>query len=382
MDYKKESLKKHKEYKGKIWVRSKVPLENKEDLSLYYTPGVAQPCLEIAKDPKVAYDYTRKNNSVAVISDGTAVLGLGNIGGLASLPVMEGKAILMKEFAGLDAVPIVLQTQDPDEIINIVKNISISFWAINLEDIKAPQCFYIEDTLQELTDIPIFHDDQHGTAIVVLAALLNALKVTEKKKEECKVVIAWAWAAGTATARILREDGFKNIVCVDSKGAIHTNRDNLTPHKEILAWYNSQKEEWSLQKIIQKADIFIWVSRPDILTYQEIQSMNEKPIVFALSNPDPEITEQEAEKWWAHIYAAWRSDVKVQINNLIVFPGVLRWLIDARIENVAKEHKLAAAYAIANMVNQPHKELLLPNSLDKNIANIVAQAIIDASNEK
>lgn len=378
MDYKQEAIQKHSQYKWKVGIVSKVPLENKDDLSTYYTPGVAEPCLRIAQDPELAYKYTRKSNSVAVVSDGSAVLGLGNIGWLASLPVMEGKGILMKAFADLDAIPIVLDTQDQDEIINIVKNIALTFGAINLEDIKAPNCFYIEEKLKELTNIPIFHDDQHGTAVVVLAALVNALKVINKNAEDLKVVIAWAWAAWTAVAHLLHKHWVQNIICLDSKWALITWRDRMNPYKDMLAVYNINQESWTLSEVIVWADLFVWVSKPDILTRDDVSTMNENAMVFALSNPNPEITLEEAKAWGAAIYAAGRSDVPVQINNLIAFPGILRWAIDARLPNIDDKHKLAAAYALAHAVEKPHHELLLPNSLDRNIAYVVAEAVKNA----
>jgi len=378
MDYNQLSLEKHKEYKGKIATKSKVPLWSKDDLSVYYSPWVAAPCLEIAKDPPLAYDYTWKNNSVAVISDGSAVLWLWNIGWLAGLPVMEGKCILMKEFADLDAVPIILDTQDPDEIINIVKNIAPTFGAINLEDIWAPNCFYIEEKLQELTNIPIFHDDQHGTAIVVLAALINALKVINKEIASLKIIISWAWAAGTAVANLLRSYGAKNIICLDSKGPLYPGRDRMNPYKDTLAGYNKDKLTWDLSEVIKWADLFVWLAKPNILSQEDVKNMNDSPMIFALSNPDPEISLDDAMAGWAAIYAAGRSDVPVQINNLIAFPWILRGLIDARIENVEEKHKLAAAIALAKAVDSPTTKLLLPDSLDKNIAYVVAEAVKSA----
>lgn len=382
MNFDKQSLEEHKKHGGKVATESKVPLNNKDDLSMYYTPWVAAPCLEIAEDSKKAYDYTRKNNSVAVISDGSAVLWLWNIWWLAWLPVMEGKCILMKEFAGLDAIPIVLDTQDPDEIISIVKHLAPTFGAINLEDISAPNCFYIEETLKDLTDIPVFHDDQHGTAIVVLAALINGLKVVDKDIKDLKIVIAWAWAAGTAIAKLLRVYGATNIVTLDSKWTLTTWRDRMNPYKDILATYNADQISGSLSEVMTDADVFVWVSRPNILTRQDVEKMNSWSMVFALSNPDPEITMEEAIKGWATIYGAWRSDVPVQINNLIAFPGILRWAIDARIHDITSDHKLAAALALANAVTDPSTEKLLPDSLDKEIAYIVAEAVKKVKNKK
>lgn len=378
MDYNTLSLEQHKKHKGKVAISSKVPLNTKDDLSTYYTPGVAQPCLEIAQDPDKAYDYTWKSNTVAVISDGSAILWLGNLWWLASLPVMEWKCILMKEFAGLDAVPIILETQDPDEIIMIVKNLAATFGAINLEDIKAPECFYIEEELQKITNIPIFHDDQHGTAIVVLAAIINGLKVVEKNIEDLKIVISGAWAAWTAIAKLLRSYGAKNIVALDSKWALVTWRDRMNPYKDTLATYNKDQLSGDLSEVIKQADVFIWVSKPDILSIEDVKNMNQGSMVFGLSNPNPEITLADAKTWWATIYAAWRSDVPVQINNLIAFPGILRWLIDGRIANVEEKHKIAAAEALANAVENPHSELLLPDSLDKEIAFVVADAVKSA----
>ena len=376
MSYADISLQKHKQYKWKLATTSKVPLENKEDLSTYYSPWVAAPCLEIAKNPSTAYDYTWKNNSVAIISDGSAVLWLGNIWWLAGLPVMEGKAILMKQFAWLDAIPLVLDTQDPDEIINIVKNVAPTFGAINLEDIKAPQCFYIEQKCKELTDIPVFHDDQHGTAIVVLAALINALKLIEKDIADLKIVISWAWAAGTAIAKLLWKYGATNIIVLDSRWALTTKRDWLNTYKQELVAYNKEDLEWWLSEVIIWADMFVWVSQPDIMTAADVQAMSDKPLVFALSNPNPEITLETAIEAGAYIYAAWRSDVSVQINNILAFPGIMRWAIDGRLSNIEDTHKLAAAIAIASMVDVPNQEYLLPDALESNVAQIVAQAVM------
>jgi len=345
MSYADISLQKHKQYKWKLATTSKVPLENKEDLSTYYSPWVAAPCLEIAKNPSTAYDYTWKNNSVAIISDGSAVLWLGNIWWLAGLPVMEGKAILMKQFAWLDAIP-------------------------------APQCFYIEQKCKELTDIPVFHDDQHGTAIVVLAALINALKLIEKDIADLKIVISWAWAAGTAIAKLLWKYGATNIIVLDSRWALTTKRDWLNTYKQELVAYNKEDLEWWLSEVIIWADMFVWVSQPDIMTAADVQAMSDKPLVFALSNPNPEITLETAIEAGAYIYAAWRSDVSVQINNILAFPGIMRWAIDGRLSNIEDTHKLAAAIAIASMVDVPNQEYLLPDALESNVAQIVAQAVM------
>jgi len=381
-DYWEISIKKHKEYKWKLAVQSKVPLNNKDDLSIYYTPWVAAPCLEIQKEPELAYDYTRKNNTVAVISDGSAVLWLGNIGWLAGLPVMEWKAILFKSFADIDAIPIVLSTQDPDEIINIVEKISPTFGWINLEDIKAPNCFYIEDELKKRLQIPVCHDDQHGTAIVVLAGIINALKLTNKKIEETKIIITGAGAAWTACAKILKNYWAKNIITFDSKWAIYTNRDNLTTHKQELATFNIQNEKRELKEAIQDADIFIGVSMPNLITSEEVKKMNTNPIIFALSNPNPEITPEEAKKWWAYIIATWRSDFPNQINNVLAFPWLFRWLLDSKSKQISDDHKIAAAKAIANFIKSPSPEKIIPSPLTKWVAKAVSKAVQKVNNNK
>ena len=369
------ALEQHKKFKWKLWVHSKVSLETKDDLSTYYTPWVAQPCKEIAKDAEKAYEYTWKSNSVAVISDGSAVLWLGNIWWIAWLPVMEWKAILMKEFADIDAVPLILSTQDPDEIIQTVMNIAETFGAINLEDIKAPHCFYIEEELNKRLPIPVFHDDQHGTAIVVLAWLINALKLVEKKIEDIKIVVSWAGAAWIAIAKLMHHYGAKNIILVDSKWALCSLRENINEFKQHATEYNLVDHCGSLQEVIIWADVFVGVSKPWVLTKEDVASMNDKAIVFALSNPDPEITLDEAKTGGAYIYASWRSDIPNQINNLIAFPWVLRWALDARIQDITMDHKLAAALTLAEYVNDPKTDQLLPDPLDRNIAWIVADAV-------
>ncbi|EKD25223.1 MAG: hypothetical protein ACD_80C00102G0015 [uncultured bacterium (gcode 4)] len=378
MDYYQESLKKHAEYKGKLEIKSKVPLNDRNDLSLYYTPGVAQPCLEIAKDPEKAYEYTWKGNAIAIVSDGSAVLGLGNIWWLAGLPVMEGKSILFKEFGWVDCVPIVLNTQDPDKIIEIVEAISPTFGGINLEDISAPNCFYIEEELKKRLSIPVFHDDQHGTAIVVLAGLINALKLTGKNKETIKVVINGSWAAGTAIAKLLATYGVKNIISLDSKWAISSERTDLNKYKKELLAYNINDEKGELKDILPKADMFVWVSKGNLLTREDIATMNEKSIVFGMANPIPEILPDEAKAWGAYIVATGRSDFPNQINNLLVFPGIFRWILDARIPQVEDKHKLAAAIALANYVQTPTPEMIIPSPLDKGVANIIAEAVKNA----
>lgn len=377
--YDAEALVRHRTSKGKIAVCPKVPLETKDDLSYYYTPWVAAPCLEIASDPAKAYEYTRKCNSVAVVSDWSSVLGLWNIWGLAWLPVMEGKAILMKKFANIDAIPLVLSTQDPDEIIRVVEAVAPTFWAINLEDIAAPACFYIEEELKKRLDIPVFHDDQHGTAIVILAALLNALPLVNKKLEEVKIVIAWAWAAGIATANLLIHAGAHHLILTDSKGVVWPQRTDLNSYKKALCPYNTFCHACTLPEALVGADVFIGVSRPNIVTTEMVRTMGANPIIFALSNPNPEITQEEAFAGWANIYASGRSDLPNQINNLLAFPGILRGALDAQVAEITMDHKYRAAQALAKYVTHPRPEQLLPNPLDKEVVNVVA-AIFSAHN--
>ena len=369
------SLEEHKKYQWKVWITSRVPLETREDLSTYYSPWVAQPCLEIAEDPEKAYDYTWKSRSVAVVSDGSAVLGLGNIGGLAGLPVMEGKAVLFKAFGDVDAIPLVLNTQDPDEIIATVERIAPTFWGINLEDIAAPNCFYIEEELKKRLNIPVFHDDQHGTAIVVLAGLINALKITKKELWSHKIVIAGAGAAGLAIATLLKAYGAEHLIITDSKGCIHEGRSDLNAYK--LAWTatNLNNEQGSLADALVGADVFIGVSKPNLITAEEVKTMNPDPIIFALSNPEPEILPAEAEKGWANIIATGRSDFPNQVNNVLVFPGLFKGVLEARIPQIETKHKLAAAKALANFIKNPTKEEILPSALNKEVAEVIAQAV-------
>jgi len=375
MNYYTRSLEEHKKYQWKVWIISRVPLETREDLSTYYSPWVAQPCLEIAEDPEKAYDYTWKSRSVAVVSDGSAVLGLGNIGGLAGLPVMEGKAVLFKAFGDVDAIPLVLNTQDPDEIIATVERIAPSFWGINLEDIAAPNCFYIEEELKKRLNIPVFHDDQHGTAIVVLAGLINALKITKKELWSLKIVIAGAGAAGLAIATLLKAYGAEHLIITDSKGCIHEGRSDLNAYK--LAWTatNLNNEQGSLADALVGADVFIGVSKPNLITAEEVKTMNPDPIIFALSNPEPEILPAEAEKGWASIIATGRSDFPNQVNNVLVFPGLFKGVLEARIPQIETKHKLAAAKALANFIKNPTKEEILPSALNKEVAEVIAQAV-------
>jgi malate dehydrogenase (oxaloacetate-decarboxylating) len=375
MDYNKLSLQKHQQYRWKLAVQSKVPLSSREDLSTYYSPWVAEPCRLIAKNPELAYQYTWKNNSVAVISDWSSVLWLGNIGWLAWLPVMEWKAILLKEFGGVDAIPIVLSTQDPDEIIRVVEAISPTFGWINLEDIAAPNCFYIEEELKKRLSIPVFHDDQHGTAIVVLAWLINSLKLVNKNFSDIKVVLVWAWAAGIAISKLLVKYWLQNLILVDSHGAIHSCREDLNKYKQSLLQYNINNESWSLKEVIVWADVFIWVSRPNLIQASDVEKMSPQSIVFSLSNPEPEITREEALAWWAYIVATGRSDFPNQINNLLVFPGIFRGALDNRISQITDDHKITAAEALANYVTDLNPNNIIPSALDKNIANIIAQSI-------
>ena len=375
MNYYTRSLEEHKKYQWKVWIISRVPLETREDLSTYYSPWVAQPCLEIAEDSEKAYDYTWKSRSVAVVSDGSAVLGLGNIGGLAGLPVMEGKAVLFKAFGDVDAIPLVLNTQDPDEIIATVERIAPTFWGINLEDIAAPKCFYIEEELKKRLNIPVFHDDQHGTAIVVLAGLINALKITKKELWSLKIVIAGAGAAGLAIATLLKAYGAQHLIITDSKGCIHAGRSDLNAYK--LAWTarNLNNEQGSLVDALVGADVFIGVSKPNLITAEEVKTMNPDPIIFALSNPEPEILPAEAEKGWASIIATGRSDFPNQVNNVLVFPGLFKGVLEARIPQIETKHKLAAAKALANFIKNPTKEEILPSALNKEVAKVIAQAV-------
>ena len=374
-DYYSKSLALHKKHKGKLEVVSKVPLATREDLSLLYTPGVAEPSRIIAENTEEMYEYTMKGNMVAIITDGSSVLGLGNIGPEASLPVMEGKAILLKEFAGVDAFPICLDTQDTEEIIKTIKNIAPGFGGINLEDISAPRCFEIEERLQDI-GIPVFHDDQHGTAIVVLAGLINALKVAEKEMSSLRIVINGAGAAGVAIWKILKTQGVKDIVICDSKGVIHQGRNDLSGAKLHIA-KNSNAREGVLGDVLAESDVFIGVSIPKILTKEMVESMNNKSIVFALANPEPEILPDEAKEAGAFIVATGRSDFQNQVNNVLAFPGIFRGALDSRVKKITEEMKLRAAYAIAELVENPSVENILPGTLDKNVAKAVSRAVQD-----
>lgn len=371
MDIFNKALAEHKKYKGKMEIVSRVPLNNKEDLSTYYSPGVAAVSTYLAKHPDQTNIYTNTHNSVAIVSDGSAVLGLGNIGPEGALPVMEGKAILFKKFANIDGYPIVLNTQDPNEIINIVTAIAPSFGGINLEDISAPNCFYIEDQLKKRLTIPIMHDDQHGTAVVVLAGLINACKVTNRKLQDSKVVLIGAGAAGVAIARLLYQYAKPNIIAIDSKGVITKKRKNLSPEKLLLSSYSQDNTATDLKGSLKGADIFIGVSKSNLLNKEMIQSMAKDPIIFALANPNPEITPNDATAAGAAVVATGRSDYPNQVNNVLAFPGLFRGALDTQ-STINESHKLAAAEAIANIIKSPTKTQIIPSPFDKNVAKAVA----------
>ncbi len=375
-DIYKQSLALHQKHRGKIEVISKVPLANKEDMSLAYTPGVAEVCTEIARDINLSYEYTIKGNSVAIVSDGSAILGLGNLGAHAAVPVMEGKAVIFKEFAGIDAFPICVNTQSVDEIVALVKNISPVFGAINLEDISAPHCFEIESRLRAELPIPVMHDDQHGTATVVLAGLINALKLRESDKETVRVVMSGAGAAGTATAKILLAYGFKNIIICDSKGAVYEGRADLSSEKKILAQItNKKKRNGTLAEVIVGADIFIGVSRGELLNTDMVRTMAKRPIIFALANPIPEIMPDIAKEAGAFIVATGRSDFPNQINNALVYPGIFRGALDHRIKQFTDKMFLRAAEALASYVANPRPDQVLPPIFDKGIVLVIRDAI-------
>jgi len=383
MDYSKESIKLHKKLKGKLEIRSKMPIKNRRDLSLAYTPGVAEVSKVIAKNKKLAYDYTVKSNSVLVVTDGSAVLGLGNIGPEASLPVMEGKAVLFKEFAGIDAYPIALATQDIEEIIKTIKHISVGFGGINLEDISAPRCFEIEERLKKELDIPVMHDDQHGTAIVILAALINALKVVRKDARKIKLVVNGAGAAATATVNLLLHYGVqgKNILILDTHGIIYKGRANLNPHKaKIAAKTNLQKIKGGLKEALTNADVFIGVSAANVLKPEWVEKMSNDPIVFAMANPNPEITFETAKKTKIKVFGTGRSDYPNQINNVLVFPGIFRGALDSGAKQITNKMKIASALAIAGLISkkQLSPDYIIPNPFDKRVAKAVATAVKNA----
>ena len=384
MDYASESLKRHYDWKGKIEVVCRCPLEDKDDLSLAYTPGVAQPCLEIQKDVNKSYELTRRSNLVAVVTDGTAVLGLGDIGPEAGRPVMEGKCALFKAFGGVDAVPICVRSKEVDDIVKTVSLIAGSFGGINLEDISAPRCFEIEEKLKETCDIPIFHDDQHGTAVVTLAALLNALKLTGKKMEEIKVVTSGAGAAGIAIIKLLIAMGLKNVILCDRKGAIYEGREGLNKEKEEMAKItNKDHEAGTLEEVLKGADVFIGVSAPGCVTQDMVRSMNENPILFPMANPTPEIMPDLAKEAGAAVVGTGRSDFPNQINNVLAFPGIFRGALDVRASEINDEMKIAAAKAIASFVTDDllSADYIIPSALDKNVATAVAEAVAKVAKE-
>ena len=382
MDYAKESLRLHGEWGGKIEVIAKVPVASKEDLSLAYTPGVAQPCLEIQKDVDKSYELTRRHNLCAVITDGTAVLGLGDIGPEAGMPVMEGKCALFKAFGDVDAFPLCVKSKDVDEFVNAVYLISGSFGGINLEDISAPRCFEIERKLKEKCDIPIFHDDQHGTAVITLAGLLNAIKVVGKKKEDVKIVTSGAGAAAIAIVKLLLSAGFKNIVMTDRTGAIYAGRDNLNWIKEEMAQVtNLQKETGKLEDVIQGADVFVGVSGPGTLTTEMVKTMAKDAIIFACANPTPEIFPEDAKAGGARVIATGRSDFPNQINNVLAFPGIFRGTFDVRASDINEEMKMAAAQALADLISDEelNEDYIIPAAFDKRVGPAVAKAVAEAA---
>lgn len=383
MDYAKESLRLHGEWKGKIEVVTRVPVENKDDLSLAYTPGVAQPCLEIQKNVDKSYDLTRRWNMCLVVTDGSAVLGLGNIGPEAGMPVMEGKCVLFKAFGDVDAFPLCIKSNDVDEIVNTIYLISGSFGGVNLEDISAPRCFEIEKKLKEKCDIPIFHDDQHGTAIITLAGLTNALKVVGKKKEDVRIVMNGAGAAAISIARLLLTAGFKDITLCDRKGAIYEGRpEGMNPIKEEMAKVtNLAKKSGSLADMLVGADVFIGVSAPGAVTTEMVKTMNKDAVVFACANPTPEIFPDDAKAGGAKVVSTGRSDFPNQINNVLAFPGIFRGAFDVRAKEINDEMKLAASEALANLITDEElsPEYIIPKAFDKRVGPAVAKAVAEAA---
>ena len=384
MNYAEESLKLHEKWKGKIEVIATVPVATKDDLSLAYTPGVAQPCLEIQKDVNRSYDLTRRHNLCAVITDGSAVLGLGDIGPEAGMPVMEGKCVLFKAFGGVDAFPLCVKTKNVDEFVNAVALISGSFGGINLEDIAAPRCFEIERKLKERCDIPIFHDDQHGTAVITLAGLTNALKVVGKKKEDVKIVTSGAGAAAISIVKLLLSAGFRNIIMTDRTGAIYEGRENLNWIKQEMALVtNRQKETGKLADVMKNADVFIGVSAPGTVTAEMVRTMAKDPILFACANPTPEIMPDEAKAGGAAVIATGRSDFPNQINNVLAFPGIFRGTFDVRASDINEEMKMAAAHALAELVSDEElsAEYIIPKAFDPRVGKAVAAAVAQAARD-
>lgn len=384
MDYRKVSLEKHKEWKGKIELHVRAPLDSSEALSLAYTPGVASPCLEIQKDISKSFDLTRRWNTVAVVTDGTAVLGLGDIGPEAGMPVMEGKCALFKAFADVDAIPLCIRSKDSDEIVNTIRLLAGSFGGVNLEDISAPRCFEIEEKLKKCTDIPIFHDDQHGTAVVTLAGLINALKVVNKRIEDVKIVTSGAGAAGIAIIKLLMAMGLKNVIMTDTKGAIYEGRRDLNPIKEEMAKItNFEGLKGSLSDVIKGADVFIGVSAPGTVTQDMIRSMADDAIIFACANPTPEIYPDEAKVAGAKVVSTGRSDFPNQVNNVLCFPAIFRGALDVRASDINDVMKIAAAKAIASLVSDEElsADYILPKAFDSRIKDAVAQATAQAAIE-
>lgn len=383
MNTQEESLKLHEEWAGKIEIKSRVPVTGATDLSLAYTPGVAEPCREIAKNPELLDVYTRRWNQVAVVSDGSAVLGLGNIGGRAAMPVMEGKSVLFKVFGGVDAFPICLDTQDPDEIVRIVQALAPTFGGVNLEDIKAPQCFYIERKLKKTMDIPIFHDDQHGTAVVVLSGVINACKITDRGLEDLHVVVNGAGAAGIACAKLMLDAGVKDVILCDSKGIVCSEREDLNEEKrEMLQRTNKEDRCGSLADAIEGANLFLGVSVKDAVTPQMVQSMQKDPIIIAMANPDPEILPEEAKKAGAAVVGTGRSDFENQVNNVLGFPGIFRGALDVKATDINEAMKLASAHALAESVgDRLARDFVIPEAFDERVAPSVAAAVAKAAIE-
>lgn len=382
MDYAAESLKKHYEWRGKLEIAPRAAVDNKEALSLAYTPGVAQPCLEIQKDVSKSFELTRRWNTVAVVTDGSAVLGLGDIGPEAGMPVMEGKCVLFKAFGDVDAIPLCIRSKDVDEIVNTVALLAGSFGGVNLEDIAAPRCFEIEEKLKKRCDIPIFHDDQHGTAVITLAGLINALKIVGKNIEDVKIVTSGAGAAGIAIIKLLMSMGLKNVIMTDRKGAIYEGREGLNPIKEEMARItNFDKEKGSLAEVIKGADVFIGVSAPGTLTKEMVMTMAKDPIIFACANPTPEIFPDEAKAGGAAVVSTGRSDFPNQVNNVLAFPGIFRGALDVRASDINDEMKVAAAYAIAGLVSDEEldPEYILPAAFDSRVKDAVASAVAEAA---
>ena len=382
MDYAKESLRLHYEWKGKLEIMPRASVDTDDGLSLAYTPGVAQPCLEIQKDINKSYELTRRWNSVAVVTDGTAVLGLGDIGPEAGMPVMEGKCVLFKAFGGVDAIPLCVRSKKVEDIVEVVRLTAGSFGGINLEDISAPRCFEIEKRLKECCDIPIFHDDQHGTAVITLAGVMNALKLVGKKLEEVKIVTSGAGAAGVAIIKLLMAMGLKNVIMTDRKGAIYEGREDLNPIKqEMAAHTNFNKEKGTLEEVIRGADVFIGVSAPGLLTQDMIRSMAKDPVIFACANPTPEIFPDEAKAAGAAVVATGRSDFPNQINNVLCFPGLFRGALDVRASDINDEMKIACAYALAGLISDEElsADYIIPKAFDPRVRDALAKATAEAA---